>query len=53
MKDISTILVLIIVVAIVAVIVSKNSQSATLISSVGDAFNNIVKTAVGPISGSA
>lgn len=39
-------------VAIVAVIVSKNAQTASILQNVGTAFSQVIKTAVGPVSGS-
>lgn len=36
--------------AIVAVLVSKKSSSANVITSAGNAFDNIIKTAVSPVS---
>lgn len=43
------VLVLIVVVAIVAVIVSKGAKTTDLINSVGNAFANVVKKATAPI----
>lgn len=45
------ILTAIIGVAIVAVLVSKQSNTASVIGAGGSAFSNILKTAVSPISG--
>lgn len=50
MNGISGILVLIISLAIVAVLVSRGSQTANFITTAGNAFDNVIKTAVGPIS---
>lgn len=41
----------IIVIAIVAVVVSRKAKTVDLIDAFGKAFNAIVKTAVSPISG--
>lgn len=38
-------------VAIVAVIVSKNAKTNDVLKSAGDAFSQIITTAVGPVSG--
>lgn len=38
-------------VAILAVLVSKNAQTANVFKAAGDAFSNILKAAVGPVSG--
>lgn len=38
-------------VAIVAVLVSKNSQTGTVITDSGNAFGQIINAAVGPVSG--
>ncbi len=38
-------------VAIIAVLVSKNSNTSGVLTSGGNAFSNILKTAVSPISG--
>jgi Na+/H+-dicarboxylate symporter len=50
MSNLVKILVAIVVVAIVAVLVSKNAQTATVLKNVGDAFAKIIKTAVGPVT---
>ena len=41
----------IVTVAIVAVIVSKNSQSASVIQAGGSAFSNALAVATGPVTG--
>lgn len=38
-------------VALAAVIVSKNAKTADVITSGGNAFANVLKAAVGPVSG--
>lgn len=38
-------------VSILAVLVSKNSQTSSVITSAGNAFSSILKSAVGPVSG--
>lgn len=38
--------------AIVAVIVSKNAQSATVITSAGSSLSSVIQAAVSPVSGS-
>ena len=45
------VLVAIVGVAIVAVIVSKGAQTATVIQKSGTAFADIINAAVGPVSG--
>jgi hypothetical protein len=52
-NSITTILVAIIGVAILAVILAKQSNTAQVISSGGSAFSNILKSAVAPITGGA
>ena len=49
--NIVTVLVAIIGVAIVAVLVSKNAQTPQVLSAGGNAFANILKQAVSPVSG--
>jgi PRD1 phage membrane DNA delivery len=39
--------------AIVAVIVSKNAQTSTVITSGGSALSSVIQAAVSPVSGSA
>lgn len=53
MKAIESILIGIVGLAIVAVIVSKNAQTATVVQNAGNAFAQIIKSAVGPVSGSS
>lgn len=50
-NDIVKVLVAIVGVAIVAVLVSKNAQTATVITNTGNAFSSILKAATGPVSG--
>lgn len=47
-----TILTLVVGVAIVAVLVSKQANTAAVLTSGGTAFGNILKQAVSPVSGS-
>lgn len=44
------ILVAVVGLAIVAVVVSKNAQTATVIQSAGSAFDSIIAAAVAPVS---
>ena len=46
-----TIITAIIGVAIIAVLVSKQAQTASVLSAGGNAFTNILKAAVSPVSG--
>lgn len=48
---ISGVLVLVVGVAIVAVIVSKGAQTSAVIQNAGNAFAQIIGSAVGPVSG--
>lgn len=48
---ISGVLIAVIGVAIVAVIVSKNANTPSLINTAGNAFAQIISSAVGPVSG--
>lgn len=48
---ITGVLVAVVGIAIVAVIVSKQSQTPTLLKSAGNAFADIISSAVGPVSG--
>ena len=48
---ISALLTAIVGVAIVAVIVSKNSQTSSVLTSAGNAFSGILKVAVSPVTG--
>ena len=50
MKSLSTIMVMIIIVAIVAVVLNKQAGTVSLLNSFSTAFSSIVKTAVGPVS---
>jgi hypothetical protein len=50
-EQIVTVAVAIVGVAILAVIVSKNSNTAAVIKSTGDAFSNALSVAVSPITG--
>lgn len=52
MNKVIGVLVAIVGVAIVAVIVSKNAQTSTVIKSAGTAFAQVIGAAVGPVSGS-
>lgn len=52
-KELATVLLGIIGVAVVAVIVSKNSQSPAVIQSAGSAFSNALDVAVSPVTGKA
>lgn len=51
MKELATVLLGIVGVAIVAVIVSKNSQSPAVIQSAGSAFSNALDVAISPVTG--
>lgn len=51
MKELATVLLGIIGVAIVAVIVSRKSQSPEVIQSAGSAFSNALDVAVSPVTG--
>jgi len=48
---VSGVLVLVVGVAIVAVIVSKGAQTSAVITNAGNAFAQIIGSAVGPVSG--
>lgn len=48
---ISGVLVLVVGVAIVAVIVSQGAKTSAVITSAGNAFAQIIHSAVGPVSG--
>lgn len=50
-EQIVTVAVAIVGVAILAVLVSKNSNTANVIKSAGDAFSSALGTAVSPITG--
>lgn len=50
-REIATVLLGIVAVAIVAVIVSKNSQSPAVIQASGSAFSNALDVAVSPVTG--
>lgn len=50
MKDVITVLVGIITIAIIAVLVSNKAQTASVIGSLGNAFSGAVKAAVAPVS---
>lgn len=50
---ITSVLIAVVGVAIVAVIVSKQAQTPTVIKSAGSAFSQIINAAVGPVSGHA
>lgn len=50
-KELATVLLGIIGVAVVAVIVSKNSQSPAVIQAAGSAFSNALDVAVSPVTG--
>jgi hypothetical protein len=52
-EEIATILTAIIGVAILAVLVSKNANTANVITSSGNAFSKALQTAISPVSGSA
>ena len=47
---ISTILASIVGIAILAVIVSKNAQTPSVIAAAGTAFSNVLKSAEGPVA---
>lgn len=49
--QIVTVFTAIVGVAMVAVLVSKNSQTSTVIKSVGDAFSGGLRAATGPVMG--
>lgn len=49
--SIITVLTAIIGVAIISVLVSKNAQTAQVLSAGGNAFSNILSTAVSPVTG--
>lgn len=42
----------VIAVAILAVLVSKNAQTSSVIGSAGSAFSNVLSAATGPVTGS-
>lgn len=50
-KELATVLLGIVGVAIVAVIVSKNSQAPAVIQASGSAFSNALDVAVSPVTG--
>ena len=50
-EQVVTVAVAIVGVAILAVLVSKNSNTATVIKSAGDAFSGALAVAVSPITG--
>lgn len=50
-EQIVTILTAIVGVAIIAVLVSRNSQTATVIGAAGSAFSNALGVAVSPVTG--
>jgi PRD1 phage membrane DNA delivery len=50
-KEIASVLLAIVGVAIVAVIVSKNSQSPAVIQAAGSAFGNSLDVAISPVTG--
>jgi hypothetical protein len=47
-----TVLTAIVGVAIIAVIVSNNAQTGTVLTDAGNAFSSALKAATGPVSGS-
>jgi hypothetical protein len=51
-KLVSSIALAFIGLAIAAVIVSKNSQTPSVISAIGTAFSSVITSAVAPVSGS-
>lgn len=51
--DIMTILVAVVGLAIIAVLVSKQADTGTVIGKAGDAFSGILKAAVSPLSGTS
>lgn len=51
-ESIVTVLTAIVGVAIIAVLVSQNAQTGTVISSAGNAFANDLSAAVAPVTGS-
>lgn len=51
MEKVVTIAVAIVGVATLAVLVSRNANTAGVIKSAGDAFSNALKAATGPVSG--
>ena len=53
LKDITMVLVSIIIVAIVAVLVSKGAQTPAVIGSLGSAFTNSIKAATAPVNSTA
>ena len=48
---VSGVLIAVVGVAIVAVLVSQNAKTSSVIQSAGNAFAQIINTAVGPVSG--
>lgn len=50
---ITSVLVAVVGVAIVAVLVSKNAQTATVVTDAGKAFSQIINAAVGPVTSGA
>jgi len=50
-KELATVLLGIIGVAVVAVLVSKNSQTPAVLQSAGSAFSNALDVAVSPVTG--
>ena len=51
MGQIATVLTAIVGVAILAVLVSRNSQTPTVIKEFGNAFSNSLRAATGPVTG--
>lgn len=49
--QIVTVLTAIVGVAILAVLVSRNSQTPQVIGAAGDAFSNMLRAATGPVTG--
>ncbi len=52
-ESVVTILTAIIGVAILAVLVSRNSNTSGVLSSAGDAFSNVLGVAVSPVTGNS
>ncbi len=50
-KSSTTILLAVVGIALLAVLVSRNSNTANVLSAGGNAFSNILKAATGPVSG--
>ena len=53
LSDVVTIASAIVGLTIIAVLVSKNANTGSLITSSGTAFGNVLKAAVSPVSGSS